>query len=293
MKGALKRIQSLRETKSLAEFCMVVGLNYEKIKKCFQNNSLPDALTFSKIARSFRIGLHWLITGEVLDPAQATQLIHKISDYQILRGWSAEQMSAHMSISPNTLALFKQGQLGFSLDFIQDLHQTLEIRGLDTMDSGHPLPAHIPELRVFQPSNTQGESKLDPEDYLSIPLTRSSIAAGQPIIQEEDVEDYVLLHIRAAGKRVNMVASRVDGNSMEPMLHSGDIVVIDRSDKRWAKNKIFAIFYENGLTAKFLEHKNHLLILRPINPLCDVQIIDLNEQPDPIVGRIIGAWKEL
>jgi len=37
----------------------------------------------------------------------------------------------------------------------------------------------------------------------------------------------------------------------------------------------------------------NLLILRPINPTAEVQIIDLNEHADPIVGRIIGAWKEL
>jgi SOS-response transcriptional repressor LexA len=272
---------------------MVVGLNYEKIKKSFQNNSLPDALTFSKIARCFRIDLHWLITGEVLDPAQDIKLNQKFSDFQKLRGWTVEQMSDHLSISPQTLALFKQGQLIFSPDFSHQLCKLIEIQGEDSLEGPKPQPVQIPELRVFQPSNTRDHSKLEPEDYLSIPLTRSSIAAGQPIIQEEDIEDYVLLHIRAAGKRVNMVASRVDGNSMEPMLHSGDIVVIDRSDKQWAKNKIFAIFHENGLTAKYLEHKNHLLILRPINPLCEVQIIDLNEQPDPIVGRIIGAWKEL
>jgi len=102
-----------------------------------------------------------------------------------------------------------------------------------------------------------------------------------------------LLHIRAAGKRTNLVASRVDGDSMEPMLSSGDIVVIDRNDKKIVKNRIYAIFYEDGLTAKYLERKKNLLILRPINPTSDVQIIDMYEHPDPIVGRVIGAWKEL
>lgn len=131
------------------------------------------------------------------------------------------------------------------------------------------------------------------EDYISIPLTDSAIAAGQPIIQENNVEDYVLLHIRAAGKRSNLVASRVDGQSMEPMLHSGDIIVIDRNDKTIARNKMYAVFYEEGLTAKYLERQEDWLILRPINPNSQVQIIRLSEQPDPIVGRIIGSWKEL
>ena len=80
---------------------------------------------------------------------------------------------------------------------------------------------------------------------------------------------------------------------MEPMLHSGDIVVIDRDDKKIVKNGIFAIFYDEGLTAKYVESQENLLILRPINPNSQLQIINLNEHTDPIVGRIIGAWKEL
>ena len=158
-------------------------------------------------------------------------------------------------------------------------------------DEGHPV--QIPKLKVFQAASANNAPKLRDEDYVSIPLTESSIAAGQPIIQADKIEDYVLLHIRAAGKRNNLVASRVDGESMEPMLHSGDIVVIDRDDKRILKNRIYAIFYEEGLTAKYVERQKELLILRPINPNSQVQIIDLKEHPDPIVGRIIGAWKEL
>ncbi len=80
---------------------------------------------------------------------------------------------------------------------------------------------------------------------------------------------------------------------MEPMLHSGDIVVIDRDNKKISKNKIFAIFYDEGLTAKYVESKDNLLILRPINPNSQLQIINLNVNADPIVGRVIGVWKEL
>ncbi len=151
----------------------------------------------------------------------------------------------------------------------------------------------LPELKIYQALNTRAQLQINNEDYVSIPLTDSAIAAGQPIILGENIEDYVLLHVRAAKKRTNLVATRVDGDSMEPMLHSGDIVVIDRNDKKIVRNKIFAIFHDSGLTAKYLELKKNLLILRPINPTAEVQIIDLNEHAGPIVGRIIGAWKEL
>jgi phage repressor protein C with HTH and peptisase S24 domain len=34
------------------------------------------------------------------------------------------------------------------------------------------------------------------------------------------------------------LASRVDGHSMEPMLHPGDIVIIDRDDKKVIKKDV-------------------------------------------------------
>ena len=187
-----------------------------------------------------------------------------------------------------SLELFDQGLAALAPDLLCDIAKKMEIPEFHD----EPVTAQIPELKVFQASSVNENPQIRDEDYVSIPLTASAIAAGQPLIPENRIEDYVLLHIRAAGKRKNLVASRVDGESMEPMLHSGDIVVIDRDDRRLVKNKIYAIFYEEGLTAKYVERQKDLLILRPINPNAQVQVVNLNENPDPVVGRIIGAWKE-
>ena len=62
-----------------------------------------------------------------------------------------------------------------------------------------------------------------------------------------------------------------------------------RDDKTIVKNNIFAIYNKGGLTDKYLEKKDHLLILRPINPIAKIQIIDLSDNPQPIVDKIIGA----
>ena len=202
-------------------------------------------------------------------------------------------MCERCRLCPQVLQNYENGNWPIAPDLLNDFAETLSIPPYEFLREGDNLPVQIPELKIFQPNNiTQGPT-IKGDDYISIPLTNSSIAAGQPIIQENNIEDYVLLHIRAAGKRKNLVASRVDGDSMEPMLHSGDIVVIDRDDKKLIKNRIFAIYYEDGLTAKYVECQKDLLILRPINPTSQVQIINLAENPDPIVGRVIGAWKEL
>ncbi|MEK9627825.1 MAG: XRE family transcriptional regulator [Nitrospinota bacterium] len=289
-----ERIKALPGSDNLAKFCREVGLNYESYRKSYQrSNGPPDSIALEKIASHFGLNLNWLITGkDSLSPIN--QIIgKKLREYRKAKGWTLEQFGQYLEMVPQILKNYENGSLPVTFDLIITLSEKMNIPAHELIKEGGAASVQTPELKVFQPASMSNTPAIKSEDYVSIPLTDSSIAAGQPIIQENNIEDYVLLHIRAAGKRNNLVASRVDGESMEPMLHSGDIVVIDRDDKKWSKNRIFAIFHEGGLTAKYLEKQKNLLLLRPINPLSQVQIINLDENPDPVVGRVIGAWKEL
>jgi phage repressor protein C with HTH and peptisase S24 domain len=288
----LKRIVALQGGSSLSAYCKTVGLNYESIRKCFQRNGLPDTESLAKIAEYFQVDLQWLIYGKQSSSILNLVIAKRIKLCRISKGWSQQQMAAKLSLPPQVLELYEQDKCLFSSDLIQKCSTLLEVHPSVLTDNGSLL-FQSPQLKVFQTTSTQKVPQISGEDFVSVPLTESAIAAGQPIIPQENIENYVLLHIRAAGKRSNLVASRVDGHSMEPTLHPRDIVVIDRDDKIIVKNKMFAIYHEGGLTAKFIEKKSNLLILRPINPNAEIQIIDLNENPQPVVGKIIGAWKDL
>jgi len=288
----LNRILTLQEGQSLADFCQSVGLNYETTRKCFQRNGSLDSESLSRIAEYFQLDLQWLITGTEPSSTLNQTVAKKLKALRVSRGWSLEELGSRLSMSPKVIELYQQGKCLFSSDLIQKFSEALEVHPSVFTDEGSLL-CQSPQLKIFQTTSAQKVPQVSGEDFVSVPLTESAIAAGQPIIPQESIEDYVLLHIRAAGKRSNLVASRVDGHSMEPTLHPGDIVVIDRDDKIIVKNKMFAIYHEGGLTAKFLEKKSNLLILRPINPNAEIQIIDLNENPQPVVGKVIGAWKDL
>ncbi|MBI5428395.1 MAG: LexA family transcriptional regulator [Nitrospinae bacterium] len=272
-----------------------MGLNYRTAQKWFQRGNVPDTDSLVKIAAHFRVDLNWLVRGESPASPLLAHAVKKLKLFRKRKGWSLEELGEKMSpqkLEAAVLELFEKGAAAPSLDFFQEAARILGVSFHEFWREEEPPAGPQPELKVFQ---TYGSKSLPirDEDYVTVPLTRSAIAAGQPILAENQIEDYVLLHVRAAGQRHNLVASRVDGDSMEPMLHSGDIVVIDRDDKRVLKNKMYAIFYEDGLTAKYVERQKDLLILRPINPNSQVQVVNLAECPDPVVGRIIGAWKEL
>ncbi|MGP0628946.1 XRE family transcriptional regulator [Nitrospina sp. 32_T5] len=293
MNKVLKRIETLQNGEPLTGFCQDTGVNYEKLKKCFQRDTLPDTETLAKIATHFRLDLQWMVSSTGGASRLHTRIGKNLKECRNMKGWSVDECASRIGIPGHVLGHYERGKVILSFDFLQEAARRLKVDLHALLSEDRGWTVQVPDLKVFQTTNTSVAPKMASEDYVSIPLTGSAIAAGHPIIQENNIEDYVLLHVRAAGKRTNLVASRVDGDSMEPMLSSGDIVVIDRNDRKIVKNKIYAIFYDDGLTAKYLERKKTLLILRPINPTADVQIVDLHENPDPIVGRVIGAWKEL
>ncbi|MCH8156357.1 MAG: hypothetical protein IID18_01165 [Nitrospinae bacterium] len=291
VKGVWNRIGLLRDGLSLAEFCRQVDLSYQAIKKSSQRKPAPDCSSLEKIARHYRADLDWLVSGECSTSRFNSKIAKRIKSLRKKFGWSIEDLAKQLSMNSVVFENYEKGIWPLSTTLLGDLLRIFRVEP-HLLFQDEPPTTQVPELKIFHATSTKGSPSIQSEDYVSIPLTQSSIAAGQPIIQEDNIEDYVLLHIRAARKKNNLVASRVDGDSMEPMLHSGDIIVIDRDDKRIVPKKMYAVFYEDGLTAKFIEKQKHLLILRPVNPTAQVQVINLNENQDPVVGRIIGAWKE-
>jgi phage repressor protein C with HTH and peptisase S24 domain len=277
----------------LAAFCREAELNYDTMRKCFQRKNAPDANSLARIASRFRVHLPWLITGESASNRHSTRIGKRLRQMRKNLGIETDVFAKSLGMCPDVLEFYEKGKWPLTADLLEEFARKFKISLPELLCEDEVRPVQIPDLKVFQATSTQNAPKIRSEDYRSIPLTESSIAAGQPIIQEDNIEDYVLLHVRAAGKRANLVASRVDGDSMEPMLKSGDIVVIDRDDRRIVANRIYAVFYEEGLTAKYVEKQKNLLILRPLNPISKVHVVQLNEHPDPIVGRVIGAWKEL
>jgi len=138
-------------------------------------------------------------------------------------------MAVRVSLAPKVLEMYETGKCTLSTDIIQDICKKLGVSPLQwLMEGGKPT---LPDLKIYQAPNTRAKSQINNEDYVSISLTDSAIATGQAIIAGENIEDYVLLHVRAAKKRTNLVATRVDGDSMEPMLHY--------LSRQWTDRKIF------------------------------------------------------
>jgi len=190
----------------------------------------------------------------------------------------------------------------------EDVREALaEHLGVDEQELRHPA---TPSRRVESPGDDDGDT--------GSPLrrrTRAS-AAGFSAVREIDVRasagpgafndgieeakatwlfpDPVIRHeFRAQAQDLYMVT--IDGDSMEPLLASGDRILIDTSQRIPVPPGIFVIWDGMGIVAKRVEHVPHSdptkIVIKSINP--EYQTYEREAEEVNIVGRVIWAAKRL
>ena len=66
------------------------------------------------------------------------------------------------------------------------------------------------------------------------------VAAAEPIISPDKIEGWAIIHVSQVGRKADLVAIRVEGRSMEPLIPAGSMVAIDREDREIPKDRKLA-----------------------------------------------------
>jgi phage repressor protein C with HTH and peptisase S24 domain len=104
--------------------------------------------------------------------------------------------------------------------------------------------------------------------------------------------DAVIRHeFRARAEDLHIIT--IDGDSMEPLLSSGDRIMIDTSRRVPAPPGIFVIWDGMGIVAKRVEHVPHSdptkVIIKSLNP--EYQTYERSVEEVNIIGRVVWASK--
>lgn len=87
----------------------------------------------------------------------------------------------------------------------------------------------------------------------------------------------------------------VDGDSMEPLLSSGDRILIDSSQRIPVPPGIFVIWDGMGLAAKRVEHIPNsdppMVLIKSVNP--EYQAYERNAEEVNVVGRVVWAARRI
>ena len=106
-------------------------------------------------------------------------------------------------------------------------------------------------------------------------------------------DDVIRHEFRARPEDLHIVT--IDGNSMEPLLSSGDRIMVDTSRRLPAPPGIFVIWDGIGIVAKRIEHVPHSdptkIIIKSLNP--EYQTYERDAEDVNIIGRVVWASKRL
>jgi phage repressor protein C with HTH and peptisase S24 domain len=136
-------------------------------------------------------------------------------------------------------------------------------------------------------------------EFSPVPLVNVRLAAGAgtEIYEEGDLKQ---LQFRTAWLRgdlrasvANLVAMRVEGESMEPTLSAGDVVLVDRSRTDPTRDGLYALRQDNALLVKRTRAEGGRVLLVSDNPEFPPSVFPW---PAPIhraqvIGRVVWAGK--
>jgi hypothetical protein len=169
-----------------------------------------------------------------------------------------------------------------------------ELLGIES-DAQPTLPLDLHKIRFIAAANTTDLPKqfLDPTKYSVGPILRDSKSVCFPdSIDEQDIESWGITRKDLVLQRESIYAVIVPeriGMSMWPIIKPGDLMVIDHGDKELIDGGIFALRLNgNRFTVRQIKKANNSIILIPwFLRQYQVEMINLDEHPNSVIGRVI------
>jgi repressor LexA len=138
------------------------------------------------------------------------------------------------------------------------------------------------------PGASRGIRLLD-EDY-GLPVV-GRVAAGEPVLAEEHIEDYCQLEPDTFRPRADYLL-RVTGDSMRDIgIHNGDLLAVHRT-RRAENGQIVVARLDDEVTVKRFRQRGSIVRLLPENPDYEPIRVDLREQDLVIEGLGVGILRK-
>ena len=201
-------------------------------------------------------------------------------------------------------------QTGFKQAHISNFLNRKRSLSLEGMDKVLTVQ-HMSVLDLLDPAEVNKRASIVPpteDDFENVLMAEGSVAAGEPLVTNENVRDILKfkkqflrkLRPNAASARDEwhrFVLVKVDareGMSMYPRLLPGAMVLLDRhytslEPYRKGEPNMYAVRKEGGVTVKYVELAGSSLVLRPHNQSYPIDVINIEEgktYADYIVGRV-------
>lgn len=189
------------------------------------------------------------------------------------RGYTQAHLAELLGTRPTTVASWEQGRNKPLMDKVQKMAIIFNVPISEIVGSEESEP----HSNIIYPKGLK---------RVTVPVI-GEIACGDPITAEENIDGYTEVIFDGEIPSGNLFALRCKGQSMEPTIPDGSMVII-KSQPMVEDGEIAAVLVDNDneATLKRIKHQGDLIMLMPDNQEYDPIILDKNH-PGRIVGKAI------
>lgn len=202
-----------------------------------------------------------------------------------------EQLAERIGIAVPTLSKYENGHRTPEADILEKMVQVLKCDPAWLLMGDQFSTEHISEVSYV------AETESDYHSYVFVPQVRGAISAGGGLIPDNSVELKIAFRkdwIERRGDPKKMSLIRVSGDSMEPTLQSGDLVLVDL-----ARNYVDP---QGGIYAIAFDQTTMIKRIQVLHPSKKIKVISDNTKydsietdPDQLIinGKIIWFGREI
>jgi repressor LexA len=166
--------------------------------------------------------------------------------------------------------------------------------GLTSSSTVHAHLANLEKLGLLRRDPTKpraievlGEKAKAAPRARGLPLV-GQVAAGQPVLAEENIEEYVAVPPIAGGEDGHFVL-RVKGDSMKNVgIYEGDHVVVRQQETARNGEIVVALVDDEATVKRFFRERDHVR-LQPENDAVEA----IRSRDVQVLGRVVGVFRRL
>lgn len=195
--------------------------------------------------------------------SEVVELVKKMTAEQNM---SMSELARRVGIAKSAISRYFNGTRELPLNRIGDFASAL-----------HTTPNFL--LGVKEDTNSQA---------IKIPVL-GTVAAGIPISAVEDILDYEEIP-RSWQNQGEFFALKIKGDSMEPRMESGDVVIVKQQSDANSGDTVIVLVNGDDATCKKLEKTDNGIMLVSTNPKYPpifYSLEDIQTKPVVILGKVV------
>lgn len=289
MNEMYKKIETLCKDRQIkiAQLCRETGISPSVLSelKYGRTNKLSAANT-SKIASFLNVPVNYLLGLEdpcglyptdwaIMGKLFREKRLHKMINNS---GVSLDELSVRSELSAEVINAFEEGSSSLTREQTIALCQALEENPYDVF---HAFADRLYGTKAYLSTETHSRG-------VRIPVY-GDVAAGIPIEATENIVDYEEIppSLAAGGSYFGL---RVRGNSMEPRICEGDVVIVRKQDDADTGDIAIVLVAGDSATVKRIKKEPSGLSLIPNNPAYNTMYFSAEETrtlPVKIIGKVV------